>query len=748
MKYLLLALLMAVCCTLYAKNIPAEASTLKGYVYDKNTNEPLAFSYLYVEDLNRTAVAAKDGSYVFRNIPAGTYTISITRIGYQPISRQIQVLVDEEIKADFYLESKALSGYAVEIIGNQEQATGSRMEHASTKISGNSLRKNLAGTLAETLNNLPGFDTRSMGSTPSRPVIRGLGGERITILQDGSRTGDVSSQSADHAVTVDPVAAEEIEIARGPAALKYSGNAMGGVINIVRNQIATSLPENVYGTASLQGETVNTGAAAAAQAGIPIGSLALNVDGNMRIGQDISTPIGDISNSDKLSTNNAVGLSYIRPWGYAGVAGSIYYSNYGIPPDPNGGHPNGVDIEMQKIQTDGRSEIFFEESLFKSLDINYSFKNYYHKEIESNGIIGTEFGVLTTDVSIGTKHTEFLFFESGSLGLWGEAKNYAIQGASTPDSDSYSAALYLIEEININRIHLELGTRIELNSTVPVNSNPNSQIGNIRERQFTGFAGSLTATYEFSPGWFTGVTLMKSYRPPSQEELYSEGPHLASYSFEVGNPSLESEKGFGKELFLRLKKPTLNLELAGYHNSFSSYIYSRNTGQPSVRFPSLNVYQFTGSEALLYGFEASVEFLFNKRLSASVGANYTHGQRKLTKTEQQLLGTNSNTRPLPMIPPFKSYASLNYAYKQLNASVKLTKAAEQNRTGEFEESTPGYFILDLSTQYRFQTKELLHTLSLNVNNLFNSEYYNHLSRIKDIRPEPARNISLLYRLYF
>ncbi|MGK7370005.1 MAG: TonB-dependent receptor [Candidatus Halalkalibacterium sp. M3_1C_030] len=746
-KYFLLLLLLASAAT-PLEAFDGKASVIQGVSYDRETGQTLGFVYLYLEELNRTAVAHTDGHFEFVNVPAGTYTLSASRVGYRPASVQINVPQDDTLNVEIRLTPSVLSGYAIIVTGDKDISVGSELEHVSKSISGNSLRRDLSGTLAKTLEDLPGLDSRTMGSAPARPVIRGLGGERVLILQDGARTGDVSSQSADHAVTVDPIAAEKIEIARGPAALKYGGNAIGGVVNVVRNQIATSMPDHVHGTASIQGETVNDGGSAALQTGLPVGSFAVKADGNIRTGQNLQTPEGKLDNSGILSTNNALGLSYIRPWGYAGGAFSMYFNNYGIPPDPEGGHPNGVDIEMQKFQFDGKSEIFFENSFFRAADISYSYKNYFHREIEPGGAIGTEYGVLTSNASINARHGEKGILQKGTAGFWAEAKNYAVQGANTPDSDSYSLAAYLVEEKDFGPLHMEVGGRAEVVNTVPVQENPNSRIGNIRERTFTGLSSSIAAIYDFGSGFYTGASLMHSFRAPSQEELYSEGPHLASYSYEIGNPDLKPERGLGKELFLRYKSPKVQAELTGYHNDFSNYIYPRNTGRPSLRFPTLNEYQFFGADALLYGVEFSAELALSTELAISGSLNYTHGERDLTPQEQQVIGQTEDVQPLPMIPPVKGMLNLTYSTGKMQIGSRMQVAAKQTRTGDFEEPTGGYMILNLFGQYRFQQGNLLHTFSLRADNLLNETYSNHLSRIKELMPEPGRNVSLLYRVYF
>lgn len=721
--------------------------TIKGQALDRDTNDPLAFVYLHLEELNRTVTAHTDGSFELKNIPVGEYTLSASRIGYQSISQAVNVTAGDITTVTITLKSSVLSGGTVEVVGRQEHR-GANLEHASKAISGTILRQNLNTTLASTLENIPGISARKMGAAPARPVIRGMGGERLLILQDGERTGDVSSQSADHAVTVDPMAAEQIEVARGPAALQYGANAIGGVINVVRNQMPSSLPEHLHGTASIQGTSVNSGAVAGLEASAPLSKqLALKIDGNLRSAGNIHTPSGTLSNSGILSSNNAAGISYLHPWGYAGLAGSMYLNNYGIPPNPEGGHENGVDIEMRKYQLEGRTEIALNQAFFNSLKAGLSYKNYYHREIEAGGAIGTEYGVLTSNASLVLNHGGTGFLDDGLIGIWGEQKNYAVNGTQTPDSDSYSLAAFIIEEKDFGPLHLEAGLRFDVVNTVPA-MEERSEIGQIRERTFAALASSATAIYGLGSNFFAGATIIHSFRAPSQEELYSEGPHLASYSYEVGNPDLDPERGLGTELFIRHKTTSSNTELALFYNDFTNYIYPRNTGRPSARFPSLNVYQFTGSEANFRGFEFSSELKVFEHWAISGNLHYTYARRKLTESERELNPGQGQWQPLPMIPPLTGSLGLTYAKGGFQLGGKGRFSAEQTRTGDFETPTEGYVVFDLFGQYRFQSGKLLHTFSLNAENLFDTTYRSHLSRIKELMPEPGRSISLLYRMYF
>ena len=723
------------------------SAQLSGVIIDAQTGEPVPFAYVHLEEINRAITADRNGEFQFQNVPPGTYTLAVHRLGFRDWHREIEV--DSETQSiRISLQPVSFTGEEITVTGDSEVTTGSHLEHVSTKILGEELRRNLGTTLSETLQSKAGFSERSLGPAPGRPVIRGLGDERVLILQDGERTGDVSAQSADHAVTIEPMGAEEIEIARGPAALAYGANAIGGVINVVRNQIPTSVPNSITGSASLQGKTVNNGASGALDTSIPIGKVALNVDINGRTGSNFSTPEGTVENSSIFNTHNTAGISYIGNKGYIGASGSYIYSEYGIPPDPLGGHPSGVDIEMRKYQFDIRAERTFNNSFFRLAEGRYSFVNYNHIELESNGIVGTEFGNLTANASAKVHNKEWGIFGSGSMGIWGEWQDYAVFGARTPDANQYSTAAYIIQKGDSGNLRYEFGSRFEYVLSKPKEERISSRIGEIKQRSFSALSTSASAIYEFVDRLFIGSTFMHSFRAPTLEELFSEGPHLAAYSFEIGNPELDAERGIGLELFLRYRSNRFNAELAGYRNDFQNYLYARDTGEQSVTDPSLNNFQFVGEEALFYGIEFTGDAQITNSLNVGGTLSYTIAERDVSEEEQQITGYEDDTRPLPMIPPLQGAVFVTFTKNQMTATARYKMSDKQTRLGEFETRTDGYSLLNASIQYRFDTSGILHTLSLNGTNILDTTYRNHLSRIKEVFPAPGRSINLLYRVYF
>ena len=731
-----------------AKTDLTRSGTITGVVTDAETGEPVPYAYLHLESVNRTTTTDREGRFELRNIPEGTHTIKIHRIGYITQSQSFRVEGDETTEFSFQMRSTVLSGQAIEVLADANGTIGSHIEHASIHIIGDQLRRNLDVTLSGTLSNQAGFSERTMGVAPGRPVMRGLGDERVLILEDGGRTGDVSWTSGDHAVTVDPSAANEIEIARGPAALEYGSGAIGGVINVVRNQIPNSVPSRITGTFSTQGSTVNQGLLGGGNLTIPWNDFVLNLDLSGRFGQDYSTPVGTLSNTYLRTANNGFGLGYIQPWGYAGLSGSIYYSEYGIPPDPVGGHPSGVDIEMYKYQTEGRAEVLIRNSFFSLLEARASYIRYHHVELEAGGIVGTQYDMDTFTGSVKLRNREWALFDEGVIGVWGDFVDYSVFGSRTPNSNALNGAVFAIQETDIGSLHLEAGFRLNYSIASPERERPNSFIGHVRERKFAGLESSLAGIYNFGNGLFLGSTFMHSWRAPSLEELYSEGPHLAAYAYEVGNPDLDAERGLGSELFLRYKKDNFNMQLAGYYNYFNNYLHAQDTGRPSIPRADLNEFQYVSTKAAIYGLEFSSEYQLFQNLAVDGNVSLTIGDREVSEDEKERTGLTESSQPLPLIPPLKGMLGIRYSLNGITFGGKVRMAAEQDRLGEFETPTDGYYLVDLNAQYSFSWGDTFQTISLNALNLFNEEYYNHLSLIKEIFPEPGRNINLLYRVYF
>lgn len=746
---ILIMLLPALLVSVNADASKLKVGTLAGKVTDAVTGEPVAYVYMHFHEIQRSATSDRQGRFQINNIPAGTYTLILHRIGYTDQFQPIIVTPGHSEDLEIRMQPSVLTGDAIEIVGLHEASRGSRLVDASTAVTGLDLRRNLDATLSGTIAGKPGIAQRSMGAAPTRPVIRGLGDVRLLILQDGERTGDVSHTTADHAVTIDPVSAEEIEIARGPTALAYGSNAIGGVVNVVRNQIPSSRPLSAHGAASMQASSVNNGMAVSGRVQTPWRDhFVVNLDVSGRLGQDYATPVGTIENSFFQTAGSSAALTYIQPWGYSGIALSSYLSRYGIPPDPTGGHPDGVDIEMARFQVESRSEVLFRDRSISMLEMQLSYRYYNHKEFETPVIIGTEYTANTVNLTFKGHYKGPGRLDGGIIGIWTEFQDYFIFDRFNLDANSYSAALFAIQEAETGPFNLKAAVRLEANAAQPRRERVSRMIGPIRQRSFIGLASSISASYDPGNGLAIGTSYMHSFRPPSLDELFSEGPHIAAYSFELGNPDLKPERGLGLDVFLRYKTTRGRLEGAVYHNWFSNYIYTQNTGRENHLFPGLNDYQFVGADARIYGVEVSGEYQLHRNFLLDAMAGYTRGERKVTPEEALLNSGQGSVTPLPMIPPLQSSLGLTFVHHRWHTGMRMRYSTTQDRLGEFETKTDEFFLLDATVQYHTTGGGLLHTFTFKVENILDSEYYNHLSRIKELFPEPGRNFSLLYRVYF
>ena len=673
-------------------------------------------------------------------MPVGEIQITAHRLGYKTKSLSFEHQNPESsTELEILLTATLLSSQSIEITADAS-VNGAHLIDVSEKIYGDDLRQEMGATISQTLSNVSGFSQRTMGSTPSRPIIRGLGDERLLILEDGINSGDVSDQSPDHSVTVESSTAQEIEIARGPTALAYGANAVGGIVNIVSNKISSTVPQNISGSFSISGETVNTGGSTSAFLSLPLDNIVINTNIAGRTNLDTTTPIGNIKNTYSNTFSTSLGMSYIKDWGFIGASFSYYDSDFGIPPDP-AGHPDGVVLDMQKHQYVLKAEYIIDTDFLKVWETDFSINNYHHIEFEAIDLVGMEFGLVTTNIKSKISHGELGLFEKGTFGISLEYEDYAVTGASTPNSNSFSMGAFILEEQDFNNVHLEMGLRIDHVTNAPQKNDPESTIGNIRTRHFTALSSSVSAIYPFTDNIHVGASLLHSFRAPPLEELYSEGPHLAVYTFEIGNPDLEAERGIAKELFLTYNNKNTVLKTAMYHNGFSNFLYAQDTGKKNNKNPELNNYQFVGVEAQLYGFEVSAEQQFFTNFLFKGSVNYTVGQQNVSVS-------NSNQVPLPLIPPLALKSSIKYARNTFNIGSRLTFNATQNELGEFETPTDSFILIDGFASLRIHSGKLLHTFSVNATNISNVTYRNHLSIIKDLNPEAGRNFSVLYRLYF
>lgn len=713
-------------------------ASIRGQITDIQTGEPIGWTNILIVETGRFTTSHEDGHFFLGNLIEGEFTVRTHRVGYESVTRKVNLTAGDTISLNIRLRASAFRSRAIEVIGERENGSEVQVER---RVDGRELRQQLGRTLAETLQNEPGMSQSSMGPAPARPVMRGLSGDRLMVLEDGRTTGDISTSSPDHALAIDPINSNHIEILRGPAALVYSPNAMAGVVNVVRGQIPTEIPNHFHGTASIQGETVNQGLSTGISSFGSIKNVGIRGDFGLRNATDIQTPIGKLQNTAIQNIHGALGASHVHDWGLYGASANFYRSSYGIPGNFTGSHPEGVKINLQRQQVDARFDRSMSFAFLRRIVAEYTFSHYYHEELEfdpatsRHDLIGSEYSLFTHTMNLRVFNDKSGPFDRGIFGGFAEISNFTAGGLTfTPETDEYNLAMYSYQQIRRGDWDIQLGARLDAASVRPVRPTQTS-FGHRRQRDFVNASGGISAVYRLSNPLSTGVSVMRTVRMPGVEELFTEGPHLPAYSFEVGNPDLNEEIGHGLEWNIRFATDRFGFRNAWYVNHFSNYLYPRNTGQMSARRP-LPIYQISGDEVRMWGAEWMMEVELSSVLSLDATVSYVEGT---------ILATNE---PLPFIPPLSGKVDLQYSNRKLTVGTSSRIARKQDRLGEFEEPTDGYIVFDAFAQYFFTRGNYLHTFSFTVENISDQTYRMHLSRVKSIMPEPGRNLKFLYRVYF
>ena len=717
--------------TTFARN-----PSISGEVIDAEAGTPLVDVHV---SLLRTAEGAslfrtgRTGQFRFDEVASGTYTLRFERVGYETLVQEIVINTDSITIRVKLKHSPHQLGEVVVTPGDEEHAHFEKT--TDLNLSAQQLDQQMGATIAETLSGEVGIAQRTMGRAAARPVIRGMGGDRLLILEDGGRTGDKSASSADHAVAIDPTTATNIEITRGPAALIYGSSTLGGVVNVKRETIPQTLPNRPTMNLTFQGESVNSGLTGTTGLTIPIGDLAWRLELNRRHTNDTHTPIGILENTSLSQTNFSTGVSMVKDWGHFGISGGSYRSDYGIPGSPEG-HIQGVTINLNRQRYEGNFEYGFQQSFLEKLKLHSTYTRYQHQEIESNNTLGVEFGLLTYNVSA-------LAYMHGDAvaGVWGEYRDHATGGFYwTPHTREMSLAGFYFKQKRLNDdLTLQGAIRYDVRRVEPFEEGAVTNAGTVQRRDFSGVSSAVSGVYHWDDHLESGATLMKTFRTPGIEELFSDGPHLAAYSYEIGNAELGSEDGFGTEAFLRYAAKRVKLNLTLFRNQIYSYLIPSNTGEKewgSGTAGWLWIYQYQGQDAILDGAEFSFDAEIIPRFQTQVRMSYVRGT----------LATSGS--PLERIPPLNGKVALRYVTQPLNVHVTARFSDGQHRLGEFEEATDGYIVYDAGIQLAFPVWQLQHQAVVSVENIFNTEYRQHLSRIKSVMPEPGRNVKLLYRLNF
>lgn len=711
-----------------------------GHIISTADGEHIPFINVLVKDSRIGTITDASGHYILTNIPIGEHTLIVTGMGFETKAIDFSIQAKQTIEIDVEVVPTDINLDAI-VITSSPTASGFRYQPDMSYM-GEELQKRSEISFGEMLNNSPGVAMRSMGSTPARPVIRGMDGDRILVLENGERMGDISETSADHSIALDPLAASRVEVIRGPASLLYGSSALGGVINIMTTDIPDRWDEGSRGVFSLQGATMNSMGAGFGRYTYGDETWAATGRVAYRQSSDITTPDGVIHGTSMSNLDAAAGYGFKSTNKSGGLSFSLANQVYEIPEHieiPE----EGVEIQMQRLALQGRMNIE-RKGFFDKAQLRFNTSRMFQQEVEYEWIdedrddeVELEYEKYSLSSTTTLQHKPFGFFDRGAVGVNLHAHNMDVRGedAYTPGEVRVNLGVFTFQEIPLsNKMRLQAGLRIDFQHTSAIFSD-NTPFAN-GKRNALNYTGSLGFNHRPIDGLEVGGQFARSHRNPSVEELYANGVHLGAGVYEIGNINLKDEIGQGGDFFIRWTSEIIDVELASFVNVFRNYIIFEPTGNfdPESGYP---IFQYSGDEASLMGAELSAKLRPFNGFEIGLGSDFVDG-RRITNGKEYL----------PFIPPFRITASVEYDFKAGWIGANMVSAAKQDRVAPDEEETDGYTIVGLSAGYRL-SKYGRHVLILRVDNLLNQRYRDHLSRIEDRNfPMPGRNISLAYRWFF
>jgi len=559
-----------------------------------------------------------------------------------------------------------------------------------------------------------------------------MGGDRVLILEDGTRVGDVSSISPDHAVPVDPSAAESIEIVRGPANLLYGSNATGGVINIINQEIPSRLDDRPTGSISGSAASNVDEFSGDVDLSASTGPVAYHVGGSRRDADSFHFRGGVAGNSQYDFDGYHAGVSVVGSGGFIGVGFRRYEGDYGIPVSDAGalldeGEP-GVTISLDQKSYKLTGQVTRPFGIFTGARLQAVKRDYTHTEFEDTGEAGTIFNQDTVEIRSDLSHRAVGKL-TGTFGGWFLDTDFSAEGdeALVKQAKTKAYAGFFYEELGFDKVKLLFGGRYDDHKVDPQDIRP--------ERSFNSWTGALGAVINPDGHNSVAVNLSRNFKAPSAEELYANGPHIATFRFEMGDENLAAEKSTGADLSYRWNMKRFGGEVTAFRTDFTDFIFLQDTAtfDPGTGL-EIGVYQ--QADAVFTGLEAHGDVALQEHLTLEV-------------TGDMVRARNTDIhRPLPLIPPYRVGAGLSWEKDRFSVGGETRLVGPQNRVAPNETPTDGYALYNLFGTVRLQSGKLVHRLALRGDNLTNRLYRNHVSQVKDIVPQPGRVVKLTYSMLF
>lgn len=774
--------------------ISSFAHSLEGSVKDA-TGAPIANATVIVAGTPKRVKTDSSGKFLIENAPGGVVELHVSADGFSHLTRIINE-IDETEPLQLMLKRTAIE--FVDVIASPLHL--SNMESASpvSVLAGDELRRQQSATLGDTLEKTVGVQSSFHGKVASTPIIRGLGGPRVLITQNGLDVGDVSRVGPDHAVASEASTAEKIEVLRGPATLLYGSGAIGGVVNVVDSRVPKD--NESRGEWLIESATVDNSKLRSFNVTSGIGSFAVYADGYWRDSENYSIPVPaetgtksidnsfEVENSKEESDGFTVGTSYLLDQGYVGIAVEKFNRSYGIPGHTHGdgsghGHSHGgeegvvADLDQQRVQF--LSEVHFSNSLFSELNTRAAFTDYEHAEIE-DGEVETLFKNDSKELRADLKHSDWASW-NGAFSLHYKNSEISAQGseAFTPPSETKMLALAIMEERHFGDVLVQIGARLEnvelsaKSITLPdvnMHSHDESEDAVTDGEKINKFddaykfkpkSFSAGLVWEYAQGYNAGLSLSRSQRAPSASEIFSFGPHIGAGAYEIGALFSLSDQGEQQHFEISPKKIDVessnNIDITfrktdgeigfilnAFYNQVENFYYQRATGQ---FFSSNHEHDEGGGhdhsdELPVYVFESNDVILHGFEAQFAWQATDTI---KTTFFSDYVRARLKDSDNLPRTSPMRIGANINYQKSDWSANLDVVKYQKQKDLAPMETETNGYTMVDADVLYELPYFNKSISMFFKVKNLTNTEARVHTSFLKDVAPRPGRSFSVGFR---
>jgi iron complex outermembrane recepter protein len=692
------------------------------------TGEPAHRATVLIDGLGRVAETDEDGAYVFDNVPAGRYDVLAFLTPLDSESVPVQVGSGQTVPVDIELRLAPVRTEITVTATGREQ-TAFEAIPSITSLDAFELSDAMATSIGEVLQDELGVAKRGFGPGNARPVVRGFDGDRVLVMSDGMRTGSLASQSGDHGEPIDVSNLERIEILKGPATLLYGSNAIGGVVNAISShQSFHQEPhEGLIGQVSTSVGSANSQLGGSYNVEYGAGPWQLWTGAGGQRTRDYDSPLGPVPNSKSRISNGSLGVGWFGSRGFASFGYNGNEGRYGIPFANDFESLDAIDLALREHNYRFTGGLRRLGPAIDQLEFSVKYSDYNHDEIE----------ILDGEAEVGTtfENQEYLYRAvatqaprgrlSGSVGFEGRHRDYSSFGeeALSPPVLQNGFSVFGLEELDMETLKLQFGARLERNSF-----DPESGSG-LPSPAFTGVSAGIGARFDLWEGGAFVANYTDSYRSPAIEELYNNGPHVGNLVFEVGDPTLGRERSHGLDFSLRQESDRLRGEVDFFLYSISDFVFLAPTGNIE---DGLNEAIYDQEDARFLGAESRLDIGLSDYLWLNLGFDTVDAQLRASSVS------------LPRVPPMRGRVGLDFRYDNLSIRPEIIVADRREDIFTTETPTAGYGVVNLEASYDLPGPHATHHFSVEVFNLGDKLYRNHLSFIKDLAPEIGRGVRFGY----